>query len=173
MWPPLATERARLVGRPPLEHGAQHRMRIVVRERHGPPAGVLDPERSLLARSVDLDRDVHERAGPAVDECAVAAVGADALDDRAPLGVSPLSRARAETQAENPDRRRRTARLRGPAGSVALVARWRSIGVGLGELDDDALRLSRVQERFLPLRIRVVVADDRVAVSSGALTRVD
>src|SRR5258705_4142941 len=164
-------ERPLLVGRPPPKPGAEGRMRIVVGKRARPPAGVLDAERSLLARSVDLYRDVHERAGPAVDEHAVAAVGANALDDRAPLDVSPLLRTRAETQAENLDRRRHAGR-RGLSASVLFVFRRRLISVGLGGLDDDALCLSRVQERFLPLRIRVVVADDRVAVSSGALTGV-
>src|SRR5437867_6578404 len=50
----------------------------------------------------------------------------------------------------------------------ALAARRRA---GLGELHDDAERLARVQERFLPLRVGVVVADDRIAVGPGPIAR--
>src|SRR3989442_8741423 len=39
----------------------------------------------------------------------------------------------------------------------------------LGELDDDAERLLGVKEGLLPVRVRVVVADDRVAVRLGPL----
>src|SRR5262249_12310553 len=49
----------------------------------------------------------------------------------------------------------------------------RAVGaVRLRELDDDALSLPRVQERFLPLRLGVVVADDRIAARPRAVAGV-
>ena len=38
-----------------------------------------------------------------------------------------------------------------------------------GELDDDAERLARMEERLYPGRVRVVAADDGVAAGLGAL----
>src|SRR2546428_9322918 len=68
---------------------------------------------------------------------------------------------RAEAQAKYLDRRCRIAR--------AGLGRRRS--VRLSELDDDALRLLGVEKRLAPLWIRVVVADDGVAVGAGAIAR--
>src|SRR5262249_31178762 len=111
--------------------------------------------------------------GPSVQQPTVTGLRAGSLDDHAPLSLRSLSRARAEAQAEHLDRRHRIARSRRRSLPRTLLTRgWtRMIGVGLGELDDDALRLARMQEGLLPLRIGVVVTDDRVAVSAGAIAR--
>ena len=70
-------------------------------------------------------------------------------------------------------RRHGFARARRTPAIFVAVRRARRIGARLGELDDDTLGLSRMEEGFLPLRIRIVVADDRIAVSSGAVARLD
>src|SRR6266540_2431208 len=54
-------------------------------------------------------------------------------------------------------------RRRGPAARTAFG--W---SARLGELDDDAERLPGVEERLLPVRIGVVVADDVIALGPGA-----
>src|SRR5262249_36067172 len=99
----------RLVGRLPLEDGAQHRMRRVG-ARCGVPARVLDPARAFLARGIDVDRDVHERARPAVDERTVTRLRTLALEDRPPLRICALPRARAQAKPEHRDPRPHLAR---------------------------------------------------------------
>src|SRR5206468_4591288 len=93
-----------LPGRKPSEHGAQHEM-CAVGQRDGAPARILDAERALVAVWIDLDRYAHGRARPAVDERAVTIVGALAPNDRSPLGVRPLGRARAQAQPDHGNRR--------------------------------------------------------------------
>src|SRR5262245_64958840 len=96
--------RRALSGRKPPEHGTQHGVRPVG-QRDRAPARVLDANRPLIALSIDLDRDAHGRARPAVDERPVTLVGPLTTNERSPLRVSPLGRARAEPQPDRADRR--------------------------------------------------------------------
>src|SRR3972149_1178785 len=91
---------------------------------------------------------------------------APAREHRAPQRARALARARREAQAEDRDGRRRAGHAR-----RRLPGARRRLRVRLGELDLDAERLPRVQERLLPGRVGVVAADDRVAV--GARARAD
>ena len=52
-------QRLLLIGPGSLEHGAQHRMRIV-REPHRTPARILDAERPFVASGIDLDDEAQE-----------------------------------------------------------------------------------------------------------------
>src|SRR4029077_1792785 len=123
-------QRLLLVGRGSLEHGAQHRLRIV-RAGHRAPARILDAEGPLCPSADEADDEAQERPGPAIDERAVLSISTYALDDRPPLGVRALPRMRAEAQAEYLDRRCR----------IARAGRGRRRSVRLRELDHDALRL--------------------------------
>src|SRR5262245_42317824 len=114
---------ASLTGRAPLEHRAQTWV-LAVGQRNGARARILDAERTFLALRIDLDRDAHGRARPAVDERSIVIGAALAPDDRSPLGARPLGRARAQPQPDHGDRRPRSFRR-----AVSAVR--------LGELDDD------------------------------------
>src|SRR5215470_8095612 len=85
-----------------------------------------------------------------------------------PAPQHALDRSRPQCAWTSPASGRRASRhaLRQPWRVRCLIR-----AVRLGELHDDALCLPRMQERFHPLRLGVVVADDRIAARPRAFTR--
>jgi hypothetical protein len=88
-----------------------------------------------------------------------------ALQDRLPLKARALAGMGAQAQPDNGHGRRRIGR---PRGRLPMRHRPVIATGGLGELHDDAERLLRVKEGFLPLRVCVVAAHDVVARALGA-----